>query len=190
MKLNTNVKTSVINLKSLRAFAMSGLAVCAVSWVFEVQTASAANYTWSGPHDMRAFVSTSTPQFGCSTTSGNITWTPVTVKAATNMDVRVTVTNYLLSAVPGDKWAFYDIKPNASPNIGGVYLKAGVPPYRLNPMYLLTPSGRYYYASVRIDFYYASWQPMGTVTITPNTTADWASTFHPYDGGGYTYCYK
>lgn len=191
LKAGNKTTTGDTHMKTLRTLGMSGLAVCGATLAVYAQTASAANYTASGQYDMRGFVSNSTPLFGCSSTSGNITWTPVTVRAPSNIGAQVYVTNYLSSAVPGSQFVRYDMGPNASPNPKGVSLTPGQS-FHLNPMYLQTPNGLFYYASVRIDFYYPKPSPqmMGTVFITPNTLADWAATWNPYYGNGYTYCYK
>jgi hypothetical protein len=179
-------------MKTLRTLGMSALAVCAATLAVYAQTASAANYTAQGKYDMRGFVSNSTPLFGCSSVNGYISWTPVTVRAPSNMGVRVTVTNYLWSEVPGQPWVQDNNFPNGnSPNPNGGVVLAPSEPRALGRMDLKTPNGFYYYAYVRIDFYSYTWTPMGTVLITPNTAEDWAYTWLPYsDGNGKTYCYK
>jgi hypothetical protein len=175
-------------MKALRTLGMSALAVCATTFAVYAQTASAVSYTASGL-DMRAYVSNSTPLLGCSATSGYIHWTPVSVRAPSWTGVRVTVTNYLLKAVPGYAWEQYPMAV-ATPKPNGVVLAPGQP-YAFGPMYQKTANGLYYYAYVRIDFYSYTWTPMGTVLITPSTVEDWASTWQPYsDGNGKTYCYK
>jgi hypothetical protein len=178
-------------MKALRTLGMSALAVCAATFAVYAQTASAASYTYSGL-DMRSYVSNSTPLMGCSSTSGYIHWTPVSVRAPSWTAVRVTVTNYLFWTVPGGgSWYLYNMPNGNSPNPNGVTLAPGKP-FAFAHMYVQTPNGRYYYTYVRIDFFYPnSGKMMGTVFIAPNTTEDWDSTWLPYyDSNRHTYCYK
>jgi hypothetical protein len=157
-------------------------------------SAGAATYvnTPGYQYDMRGFVATGTPLFGCWT--GAIGLGSIRLQAPSNLGtVRALITFSAWTTNSSGQWVRYTY-PNGenakSPNpYPGIVMTPGQVK-STTPSSWAVPRG-YYYLEVEVDWHYdnsSSQLSFSKVTIKPTTTADYSATYR-YQGNGYSYCY-
>ena len=152
--------------------------------------AAAMQYEFTdGPYDMRPYVSTPEPLFGCYT-GGALGIKAVTVTSPGNLNTKVYVTFRVNQWLNG-RWVLLpDL--GGSPLPGGKVLAAGQR-FTFPAASFGVHGAGYFYIEADVDFHYldgpsAGWR-IGDVFLKPNTINDYEAPWR-WPGGGKPYCYK